>query len=83
MNSVNEHFDDTKYQAKDAKLYRMVAHKGVDLACLRNENMINDDNTKYDVLNLGNDSSDCGSCYFINKPVWREHLPSNGAYHFF
>ena len=36
----------------------MVAHKGVDLAYLRNENMINNDNTKYDVLNLSSDSFD-------------------------
>ena len=53
---INEYFDNNKYQEKDGKLYCMVAHKGVDLAYLRNENMINNDNTKYDVLNLGNDS---------------------------
>lgn len=55
---INEYFDNNKYQEKDGKLYCMVAHKGVDLAYLRNENMINNDNTKYDVLNLGNDSFD-------------------------
>ena len=55
---INENFDNNKYQEKDGKLYCMVAHKGVDLAYLRNENMINNDNTKYDVLNLGNDSFD-------------------------
>ncbi len=55
---INEFFDNNKYQEKDGKLYCMVAHKGVDLAYLRNENMINNDNTKYDVLNLGNDSFD-------------------------
>ena len=55
---INEYFDNNKYQEKDGKLYCMVAHKGVDLACLRNENMINNGNTKYDVLNLGNDSFD-------------------------
>ena len=55
---INEYFDNNKYQGKDGKLYCMVAHKGVDLAYLRNENMINNDNTKYDVLNLGNDSFD-------------------------
>ena len=55
---INEYFDHNKYQEKDGKLYCMVAHKGVDLAYLRNENMINNDNTKYDVLNLGNDSFD-------------------------
>lgn len=53
---INEYFDNNKYQEKDGKLYCMVAHKGVDLAYLRNENMINNDNTKYDVLNLDNDS---------------------------
>ena len=53
---INEYFDNNKYQEKDGKLYCMVALKGVDLAFLRNENMINNDNTKYDVLNLGNDS---------------------------
>lgn len=55
---INEYFNNNKYQEKDGKLYCMVAHKGVDLAYLRNENMINNDNTKYDVLNLGNDSFD-------------------------
>ena len=55
---INEYFDNNKYQEKDGKLYCMVAHKGVDLAYLRNENMIINDNTKYDVLNLGNDSFD-------------------------
>lgn len=55
---INEYFDNNKYQEKDGKLYCIVAHKGVDLAYLRNENMINNDNTKYDVLNLGNDSFD-------------------------
>ena len=55
---INEYFDNNKYQEKDGKLYCMVAHNGVDLAYLRNENMINNDNTKYDVLNLGNDSFD-------------------------
>ena len=55
---INEYFDNNKYQEKDGKLYCMVAHKGVDLAYLRNENMINNDNTKYNVLNLGNDSFD-------------------------
>lgn len=55
---INEYFDNNKYQEKDGKLYCMVAHKGVDLAYLRNENMINNNNTKYDVLNLGNDSFD-------------------------
>lgn len=55
---INEYFDNNKYQEKDGKLYCMVAHKGVDLAYLRNENMINNDNTKYDALNLGNDSFD-------------------------
>lgn len=55
---INDYFDNNKYQEKDGKLYCMVAHKGVDLAYLRNENMINNDNTKYDVLNLGNDSFD-------------------------
>ncbi len=55
---INEYFDNNKYQEKDGKLYCMVAHKGVDLAYLRNENMINNDNTKYDVLNLDNDSFD-------------------------
>ena len=55
---INEYFDNNKYQEKDGKLYCMVAHKGVDLAYLRNENMINNDNTKYDVLNLGNDRFD-------------------------
>lgn len=55
---INEYFDNNKYQEKAGKLYCMVAHKGVDLAYLRNENMINNDNTKYDVLNLGNDSFD-------------------------
>lgn len=55
---INEYFDNNKYQEKDGKLCCMVAHKGVDLAYLRNENMINNDNTKYDVLNLGNDSFD-------------------------
>ena len=55
---INEYFDNNKYQEKDGKLYCMVAHKGVDLAYLRNENMINNDKTKYDVLNLGNDSFD-------------------------
>lgn len=55
---INEYFDNNKYQEKDGKLYCMVSHKGVDLAYLRNENMINNDNTKYDVLNLGNDSFD-------------------------
>lgn len=55
---INEYFDNNKYQEKDGKLYCMVAHKGVDLSYLRNENMINNDNTKYDVLNLGNDSFD-------------------------
>lgn len=55
---INEYFDNNKYQEKDGKLYCMVAHKGVDLAYLRNENMINNDNTKYDVLNLGDDSFD-------------------------
>lgn len=55
---INEYFDNNKYQENDGKLYCMVAHKGVDLAYLRNENMINNDNTKYDVLNLGNDSFD-------------------------
>lgn len=55
---INEYFDNNKYQEKDGKLYCMVAHKGVDLAYLRNENMINNDNTKYDVLNLGSDSFD-------------------------
>ena len=55
---INKYFDNNKYQEKDGKLYCMVAHKGVDLAYLRNENMINNDNTKYDVLNLGNDSFD-------------------------
>lgn len=55
---INEYFDNNKYQEKDGKLYCMVAHKGVDLAYLRNENMINNDNTKYDVLNLGNDIFD-------------------------
>lgn len=55
---VNEYFDNNKYQEKDGKLYCMVAHKGVDLAYLRNENMINNDNTKYEVLNLGSDSFD-------------------------
>lgn len=55
---INEYFDNNKYQEKDGKLYCMVAHKGVDLAYLRNENMINNGNTKYDVLNLGNDSFD-------------------------
>lgn len=55
---INEYFDNNKYQEKDGKLYCMVAHKGVDLAYLRNENMINNDDTKYDVLNLGNDSFD-------------------------
>ena len=55
---INEYFDNNKYQEKDGKLYCMVAHKGVDLAYLRNENMINNDNTKYDVLSLGNDSFD-------------------------
>lgn len=55
---INEYFDNNKHQEKDGKLYCMVAHKGVDLAYLRNENMINNDNTKYDVLNLGNDSFD-------------------------
>lgn len=55
---INEYFDNNKYQEKDGKLYCLVAHKGVDLAYLRNENMINNDNTKYDVLNLGNDSFD-------------------------
>ena len=55
---INEYFDNNKYQEKDGKLYCMVAHKGVDLAYLRNENMINNDNTKYDILNLGNDSFD-------------------------
>lgn len=55
---INEYFDNNKYQEKDGKLYCMVAQKGVDLAYLRNENMINNDNTKYDVLNLGNDSFD-------------------------
>ena len=43
---INEYFDNNKYQEKDGKLYCMVAHKGVDLAYLRNENMINNDNTK-------------------------------------
>lgn len=55
---INEYFDNNKYQEKDGKLYCMVAHKGVDLAYLRNENMINNDNTKYDVLNLSSDSFD-------------------------
>lgn len=55
---INEYFDNNKYQEKDGKLYCMVAHKGVDLAYLRNENMINNGNTKYDVLNLGNDIFD-------------------------
>lgn len=55
---INEYFDNNKYQEKDGKLYCMVAYKGVDLAYLRNENMINNGNTKYDVLNLGNDSFD-------------------------
>ena len=55
---INEYFDNNKYQEKDGKLYCMVAHKVVDLAYLRNENMINNDNTKYDVLSLGNDSFD-------------------------
>ena len=55
---INEYFDNNKYQEKDGKLYCMVAHKGLDLAYLRNENMINNGNTKYDVLNLGNDSFD-------------------------
>lgn len=55
---INEYFDNNKYQEKDGKLYCMVAHKGIDLAYLRNENMINNDNTKYKVLNLGSDSFD-------------------------
>ena len=55
---INEYFDNNKYQEKDGKLYCMVAHKGIDLAYLRNENMINNDNTKYEVLNLGSDSFD-------------------------
>lgn len=55
---INEYFDNNKYQEKDGKLYCMVAHKSVDLAYLRNENMINNDNTKYEVLNLGSDSFD-------------------------
>lgn len=55
---INEYFDNNKYQEKEGKLYCMVAHKGVDLAYLRNENMINNDNTKYEVLNLGSDSFD-------------------------
>lgn len=55
---INEYFDNNKYQEKDGKLYCMVAHKGVDLAYLRNENMINNNNTKYDVLNLSSDSFD-------------------------
>ena len=55
---INEYFDNNKYQEKDGKLYCMVAHKGVDLAYLRNENMINNDNTKYDVLNLSSDNFD-------------------------
>ena len=49
---INEYFDNNKYQEKDGKLYCMVAHKGVDLAYLRNENMINNDNTKYYFLNF-------------------------------
>ena len=55
---INEYFDNNKYQENDGKLYCMVAHKCFDLAYLRNENMINNDNTKYDVLTLGNDSFD-------------------------
>lgn len=55
---INEYFDNNKYQEKDGKLYCMVAHKGVDLAYLRNENMINSRNIQYSVLNLGSDSFD-------------------------
>lgn len=55
---INEYFDKDRYQEKDNKLYCMVAHKGVDLAYLRNENMINSRNIQYSVLNLGNDSFD-------------------------
>lgn len=72
---INEYFDNNKYQEKDDKLYCMVAHKGVDLAYLRNENMINNDNTKYDVLNLGNDSFDVEvviSYYSVG-----DNIPSN------
>ena len=72
---INEYFDNNKYQEKDGKLYCMVAHKGVDLAYLRNENMINNDNTKYDVLNLGNDSFDVEvviSYYSVG-----DNIPSN------
>lgn len=55
---INEYFDKDRYQEKDNKLYCMVAHKGVDLAYLRNENMINSRNIQYSVLNLGSDSFD-------------------------
>lgn len=72
---INEYFDNNKYQEKDGKLYCMVAHKGVDLAYLRNENMINNDNTKYDVLNLGNDSFDVE--VFISYYSVGDNTPSN------
>lgn len=55
---INEYFDKDRYQEKGNKLYCMVAHKGVDLAYLRNENMINSRNIQYSVLNLGSDSFD-------------------------
>ena len=72
---INEYFDNNKYQEKDGKLYCMVAHKGVDLAYLRNENMINNDNTKYDVLNLGNDSFDVE--VVISYYLVGDNTPSN------
>lgn len=55
---INEYFDKDRYQEKDNRLYCMVAHKGVDLAYLRNETMINSRNIKYSVLNLGSNSFD-------------------------
>ena len=72
---INEYFDNNKYQEKDGKLYCMVAHKGVDLAYLRNENMINNDNTKYDVLNFGNDSFDVE--VVISYYLVGDNTPSN------
>lgn len=55
---INEYFDKDRYQEKDNRLYCMVAHKGVDLAYLRNETMINSRNIKYSVLNLSSNSFD-------------------------
>lgn len=55
---INEYFDEDRYQEKDNRLYCMVAHKGVDLAYLRNEAMINSRNIKYSVLNLSSNGFD-------------------------